>query len=265
MSAPDLGVLAEHLSMETDALRGALGAAGTEAFATPTPSEGWTVADQVSHLAYFDEAATASVTDPARFDELRAEAFEHGLAMCDVIAARYRDRSPDELLEWWAAARAAMVAAMLAAGPSTRVPWYGPDFSVASAMTGRIMETWAHGQDVYDALGVEHRATDALYDVARLCARTRANSYAARAMAVPEGEVDVVLEAPDGSTWRFGEAGGESISGQAVEFCLVATQRRNVADTSLVASGPLAAQWLGIAQAFAGPAGPGRAPRATGP
>jgi len=260
MSAPDLGVLAEHLSMETDALRGALGAAGTEAFATPTPSEGWTVADQVSHLAYFDEAATASVLDAARFDELRAEAFEQGLAMCDVIAARYRDRTPNQLLEWWAAARTSMIAAMLAAGPSARVPWYGPDFSVASAMTGRIMETWAHGQDVYDALGVDHPVTEALYDVARLCARTRANSYAARAMAPPEGDVDVVLVAPDGTTWRFGDAGGESITGSAVEFCLVATQRRNHADTSLRPSGPLAAQWLEIAQAFAGPAGMGRAP-----
>ena len=125
-------------------------------------------------------------------------------------------------------------------------------------MTGRIMETWAHGQDVYDALGVEHPRTPALYDVARLCARTRANSYAARGREAPESAVVVTLVAPDGATWQFGE-GDESITGDAVEFCMVATQRRHRADTSLVATGPAAAEWLEIAQAYAGPPGAGRA------
>jgi uncharacterized protein (TIGR03084 family) len=263
MSGADLAVLAAHLEEETDALVAALGAGGAAAWDLATPSEGWSVKDQVSHLAYFDEAATASVADPPAFEAMRAEAFELGIALCDVIAARYRDRTPGELLAWLRAARRAMVDAMLAKGPSTRVPWYGPDFSIASALTGRIMETWAHGQDVYDALGVEHPATDALYDVARLCARTRANSYAARGLGVPADDVAVELAAPDGSTWAFG-GGAERITGSAVDFCLVATQRRHLDDTSLVASGPLAAEWLSIAQAFAGPAGEGRAPRGAG-
>jgi uncharacterized protein (TIGR03084 family) len=153
-----------------------------------------------------------------------------------------------------------MLAAMLAVSPSLRVPWYGPDFSVASALTGRIMETWAHGQDVYDAVGAAHQPTAALFDVARLCARTRPNSYAAHGRVAPDHDVVVELVAPDGATWTFGDPADERIAGRAVEFCLVATQRRHLADTALVATGPAAREWLEIAQAFAGPPGSGRAP-----
>ncbi|HEY8081732.1 MAG TPA: TIGR03084 family metal-binding protein [Acidimicrobiales bacterium] len=259
MSGPDLDALAAHLGAETDALRAVLAPPVAATWAAPTPSPGWSVADQVSHLAYFDEAATTSVLDAARFGLLRDEAIALGASLCDVVAARYRATGPDELLAWWRTARSAMVAAMLAAGASRRVPWYGPDFSVASALTGRIMETWAHGQDVYDALGVTHPVTPALYDVARLCARTRANSYVSRGLAVPDGDVAVELAAPSGEVWQFGDGTDATVRGDAVEFCLVATQRRNLADTSLVADGPGASEWLEIAQAFAGPAGQGRA------
>jgi uncharacterized protein (TIGR03084 family) len=260
MSGPDLDQLAAHLLEETDVLVDVLESLAPDRWSTPTPSAGWSIADQVSHLAYFDGAATTSVLDPAGFAELQREAVAAGASLCDEIAARFRDRSSDDLLAWWREARTAMLTAMLSAGPSRRVPWYGPDFSVASALTGRIMETWAHGQDVYDALGVPHATTAALYDVARLCARTRANSYAARGMTVPDGDVVVELESPSTTTWTFGEPATAQITGSAVEFCLVATQRRNLADTSLVASGPIAREWLEIAQAFAGPPGPGRAP-----
>jgi uncharacterized protein (TIGR03084 family) len=260
MSGPDLDQLAEHLTEETDALLDVLQALGAERWSTPTPSEGWSVADQVSHLAYFDGAATLSVLDRAAFADLQREALAKGASLCDDIAARYRDLSGAELLGWWREARASMLASMLVESPSLRVPWYGPDFSVASALTGRIMETWAHGQDVYDALGVPHRATAALYDVARLCARTRANSYAVRGMALPSDDVAVELVCQMGATWTFGESATERITGNAEEFCLVATQRRHVSDTTLVASGPAARGWLEIAQAFAGPPGAGRPP-----
>ena len=259
MSGPDLAALAAHLDEETAVLLATIDAAGEKAWATPTPSAGWIVADQVGHLAYFDEAATASVAGPERFAPYLDEAVALGAELCDVVAARSRDVAPAARRDSLVEARTTMVAAMEAAGPSTRVPWYGPDFSVASAMTGRIMETWAHGQDVYDALGVAHPVTAALFDVARLCARTRANSYAAHGMVVPATAVAVELAAPDGQRWRFGDDGGDRLCGDAVEFCLIATQRRHRADTSLVADGAAADEWLSIAQAFAGPPGAGRA------
>jgi uncharacterized protein (TIGR03084 family) len=254
----DLAVLLWDLDAETASLTDVLRGLDSESWATPTPSPGWSVADQVAHLAYFDVAAAASVSDPASFATYRDEAVRLGAGLPDDVAARHRGMVPTALLEWLLAARVAMAAAFGAAPASLRAPWYGPDLSVASMLTGRIMETWAHGQDVYDALGMDHPVTDALYDVARLCARTRANSYWARGRTTPLGEVLVELEAPDGSTWTFGEESDDRISGKAIEFCLVATQRRHVDDTSLVATTELAREWLSIAQAFAGPAGPGR-------
>jgi uncharacterized protein (TIGR03084 family) len=122
------------------------------------------------------------------------------------------------------------------------------------------METWAHGQDVYDALGVSHPVTGALFDVARLCARTRANSYAAHGREVPNATISLALLAPDGQLWRFGEDGDQLIAGHAVDFCLVATQRRHRADSTLVVRGAAAEEWLDLAQAFAGPPGSGRKP-----
>jgi uncharacterized protein (TIGR03084 family) len=260
VSPADLRELASHLDDETAALLAIVDGGRDGAWATPTPSPGWTVADQVGHLAYFDEAATASVAGPAAFAPYRDEAIALGVRLPDEVAARSRGRAPDALRAWLLAARAAMVAAMLEAGPSARVPWYGPDYSVASALTGRIMETWAHGQDVCDALGVAHATTAALYDVARLCARTRANSYAAHGRTPPDGDVAVVLTGPDGATWRFGD-GPSAIEGDAVEFCLVATQRRHRLDTSLATTSADAEEWLAIAQAFAGPPGAGRPAR----
>ena len=43
------------------------------------------------------------------------------------------------------------------------------------------------------------------------------------------------------------------VEGAAVDFCKVVTQTRNVADTALRVSGPVAADWMTIVQCFAGP------------
>jgi uncharacterized protein (TIGR03084 family) len=254
----DLAELLAHLDQETVPLMALLVGLDAEAWEAPTPAEGWTVRDQVSHLAYFDEAATVALADPAAFARQLDEAVAFGGSFPDEVAERYRATPPPELLAWWGAARTALGAAARAADPSTRAPWYGPPLSVASMLSGRIMETWAHGQDVYDAVGWTHPVTDALYDVARLGARTRANSYAARGLSVPDGEVSVELRAPDGTSWQFGSPGDDAVIGDAVEFCLVTTQRRHLDDTALVATGPRAREWLSIAQAFAGPPGSGR-------
>jgi hypothetical protein len=54
------------------------------------------------------------------------------------------------------------------------------------------------------------------------------------------------------------------VTGPALDFCLAVTQRRRVDDTALCITERVAAEWMGIAQAFAGPPGPGRAPGAFG-
>jgi uncharacterized protein (TIGR03084 family) len=128
-----------------------------------------------------------------------------------------------------------------------------------SFLTARLMETWAHGQDVVDALGAEREATERLRHVAHIGVRARPFSYANRGMAMPDTEIHVALEAPGGGTWTWGEPGAaDSVRGPALDFCLAVTQRRHVADTALDVDGDAAREWMSIAQAFAGPPSNGR-------
>jgi len=141
------------------------------------------------------------------------------------------------------------------------VPWYGPDMSVASLVSARLMETWAHGQDIVDALGVARVPTARLRHVCHLGLRAVPFSYTNRRLPVPDAPVRAELVAPDGSTWRLGDPGAtDVVSGPALHLALLVTQRRHRDDTTLRAEGPVADGWLSIAQAFAGPPGPGRAP-----
>jgi uncharacterized protein (TIGR03084 family) len=225
-----------------------------------TPAEGWDIRDQVGHLAFFDEQATIAASDP--------DAFSAGLN--DIIGdvdgfvnrplERTRAMEPTAVLGWWRTARATMLGSFEHLDPKSRIPWYGPAMSPASFVTARLMETWAHGQDVVDALTIEREPTDRLRHVAHIGVRARPNSYAARGLPVPEGVMRVDLRGPNGDIWSWGEHGDNRISGDALDFCLVVTQRRHIADTDLLVEGPLAAEWMDIAQAFAGPPGSGRRP-----
>ena len=257
----DLGALADDLAAETDAFETVLQPVDDQRWATPTPAAGWRVHDQVSHLAFFDQAAADAATDPDRFRAELAAARERDADLTGDVQARYADMPATELFAWFQSARAELVRVLCALDPSTRVPWYGPDMSVASSLTARIMETWAHGQDVFDAFGVLHPSTRALQQVAYIGVRTVANSFVTRGLEAPTEPIFVRLHAHDGETWEWGDTDARNrVEGDATEFCLVVTQRRNVADTALIVSGPVATQWMQIAQAFAGPPGAGRPP-----
>ena len=258
---PPLDELSADLAAEhgdLDALVADLDDAG---FDTPTPAEGWAVRDQISHLAWFDREAVRAALDPEAFVATLAEALADE-TYTERAVVEGRSLSAVDLVAWWRAARAGLLDALRAVDPSVRIPWYGPPMSAASFATARLMETWAHGQDVADALGVERPPTDRLRHVAFLGVRALPNSYRVRDMPVPEAPVRVELTAPSGGTWAWGEEGAtDVVRGPALDFCLVVTQRRHVDDTELAASGPVATEWLRLAQAFAGPAGPGRPPR----
>ncbi len=259
--APSLADLGRDLQVETAWLRARLAGLDAAGWDTPTPAPGWSVRDQVSHLAYFDEATTLAATDPDRFRVERAEVLADIDGFTSKVAARNRGRPGADVLAWFDCARAEMIERVTGVDAAMRAPWYGPDMSVTSLLTARIMETWAHGQDVADALGVEHPSTVALRHVAHIGVRALPNSFRARHRAVPDDEVRVELTAPDGARWTWGPADAQDIvRGSAVGFCLVVTQRRHPADTDVVATGPVAVEWMAIAQAFAGPPGAGRRP-----
>jgi uncharacterized protein (TIGR03084 family) len=256
-SAPE-GLLddldAEHLDL--DRLLTSLDEAGWD---NETPAAGWGVRDQISHLAYFDDAAVLAMTDPTRFSGLVEAALAGGDPMQEHLR-RGRAMSGPDVLAWWRLSRAAMVEATRALPDGARVPWFGPPMGVMSFVSARLMETWAHGQDVADALGAPRVPTGRLRHIAHLGVRTRPFSYAVRGLEEPPTPVRVVLTGPSGENWSWGDegAGPDSVRGSALDFCLVVTQRRNVADTGLVVEGDAAREWMFIAQAFAGPPGPGR-------
>jgi uncharacterized protein (TIGR03084 family) len=257
----DLHALGGDLLAETAELAAIVVPLGPARWSEPTPAVGWTIHDQVSHLAYFDEATVTAVRDPDRFRAERGPGLEDADAFTAAVAARHRDMAPAEVWAWFERARATLVDVFRHLDPATRVPWYGPDMSSASALTARIMETWAHGQDVADAVGVERRPTAALRQVAHLGVRALPNSFRARGLPVPDTAVRVELRAPAGDLWAWGEEGAvDVVRGPALDFCHVATQRRHLADPALEVTGPVAAAWMAIAQAFAGPPGAGRAP-----
>jgi uncharacterized protein (TIGR03084 family) len=257
----DLAALCDDLLEETRVLESVLEELDDSGWRCSTPAPGWTVHDQVSHLAFFDDAVVSAATAPAAFRDERGPVMADLDAFTATVAERNRAQPPSELLGWFRRSRQGVVAVYSGLDPSMRVPWYGRDMSAASAVTARIMETWAHGQDVADGLGVERSATPALRHVAHLGVRTLPHSFTTRGLAVPDAPIRVELTSPTGEGWAWGPGdAGDVVRGPALDFCLVVTRRRHAADTDLVASGAHARQWLTIAQTFAGPPGAGRHP-----
>ncbi len=253
-AADELAALALDLAAEQVALDDLVAGLDDALWRRATPAAGWDVADQIAHLAYFDGAAATAITDPADFAHslatLAGAAIEDDLD--EVTLGPWRAVAPAIVLAGWRSNRAALAAAARGLDPADRVPWYGPSMSARSFLSARLMETWAHGTDVADALDRRLAATDRLRHVARLGVVTRGWSYAVRGETAPPGTVRVVLRAPSGVEWTWGEADAEDeVTGPAEDFCLVVTQRRHLEDTALVL-GELGRHWLERAQAFAG-------------
>lgn len=251
--------LCDDLRAEHQALDATVADLDEPTWRRPTPAPGWTIADQVSHLWFFDLRAFMALTDPEAFAGDAAVLLSSGGTELSVEPGR--KMSGEELLERWRTDRERLLAVAREVDPSTRVPWYGPAMGARSFVTARLMETWAHGYDVADALGVAPDPTDRLRHVAHIGVRARPFSYLVRGKEVPEGEIRVELESPSGEVWTWNDgATADLVTGTALDFCLVVTQRRHPDDTDLEVRGPLAREWISIAQAFAGPPGEGRPP-----
>jgi uncharacterized protein (TIGR03084 family) len=220
-----------------------------------TPSPGWTIAVQVGHLAWTDRMAAQAAVDPEAF------AVRTGIPDVDAAAREAAAGPQAQVLADWRQGREELARALTGLPAGARLPWYGPPMSPVSMATARLMETWAHGVDVTDALGLPPSATDRLRHVAHLGVRTRDFAHRQHGLPVPGEEFRVELTGPDGAAWAWGPAdAAQRVTGPALDFCLLVTQRRHRADLALQATGPDADRWLDVAQAFAGPPGSGRAP-----
>jgi uncharacterized protein (TIGR03084 family) len=261
---PTVEEITADLADEHAALDHIVADLSAHAWSLPTPSTGWSVADQIGHLAYFDRAGALAIREPEAFAAevaLALEAIARGEdPMADVVVqARTLDNV--ELLASWRHARAELLTAAAGLATGARVPWYGPSMGAVSFLTARLMETWAHGHDVAVAIGVEPVATDRLRHIAQLGVITRRWSYGVRGATAPAETVGARLRAPSGATWVWENEADQWVEGEALDFCLVVTQRRNVADTRLTVQGSAAAEWMRVAQAFAGAPTLGPPPR----
>ncbi|MEI5522341.1 TIGR03084 family metal-binding protein [Streptomyces brasiliscabiei] len=252
----------DALRAESDELDALVAELTAEHWTRPTPAPGWTVAHQIAHLAWTDRSSVLAVTDQAAFAREVEAALTSPGNFVDRGAEEGAGKPPGELLAEWRAGREALESALRAAPEEARFPWYGPPMSTASMATARLMETWAHGLDIADGLGVPRIApTDRLRHIVRLGVRTRDFAFGVHGLTPPFEEFRVELTSPEGELWTYGpEDATDRVTGPALDLCLLVTQRAHRADLALRADGSDADRWLDIAQAFAGPPGTGREP-----
>jgi uncharacterized protein (TIGR03084 family) len=250
--AGDIGALLADLEAESDDLNEILGNHGDRELSTPTPAEGWSVGDTVGHLWFFDREARRALEDPKGF----TASLEALIADPEGYMADHLEQIRllgESLLPSWREERRLVIEALGRTDPATRVVWYGPPMSPMSFGTARLMETWAHGQDIADALGAKRVPTDRLRHIAHLGVRTRGFSYAIKGREAPDVPVCVSLTGPGGDEWTWGDSDApDRVAGTALDFCLLVTQRRVLDDLDLTVTGDAAREWLTIAQAFAG-------------
>lgn len=265
MSTDAFQGLLKDLAVETAQLEALLAPLEASDWELPTPANGWAIRDQISHLAFFDEQAVLAVSSPGVFREGARELIAGGMDFPDRIAERYRSMPMEDLFGWFRSSRRGLLITFGRLDGKIRVPWFGPDMSLMSSATARLMETWAHGLDVADAVGAAVTPSARLHHIAHLGVRTFAFSFELRQQRVPTDPVRVELTAPDGSVWQWGPEGvPNTVVGSALDFCLTVTQRRHFLSTDLDVRGPVARDWMALAQAYAGAPGSGRAPETVG-
>ena len=199
--------ICDDLAAEHHDLDGVVGRLNDSEWLTPTASPGWAIRDQISHLWFFDQRALMALTDPDAFAADALWMMANGGP--DRSVEPGRSIEPAELLTRWREGRQQLLDAASVLDPSTRVPWYGPAMAARSFITARLMETWAHGQDIVDALGVSRMPTARLRHVAHIGVRARPFSYAVNNMTMPPVDVVVRLTGPDGEEWSWGDDDGK--------------------------------------------------------
>ena len=236
------------LAAEQERLESLLADLSEEQWSSPSAAPGWTVTDVVIHLAQTEELVSASIAGAGR-----AEVWERGEQPLDdaVAAAVAADKAaPRDVFDRWRAARRAALDALRGADPHRRVPWAATPLRPQVLATTRLAEHWAHGLDITGPLNLSFPDTDRLRHIAWLGHRTLPYAFAVEKLDAQD--IYCELTAPDGSTWRFGPPGVESvIRGPVGDFCRVGARRLAPEQSSLVTEGPHADSALRVLRNYA--------------
>lgn len=249
------------LAAEGDEVDGLLAGLAPSQWELPTPAPGWTIAHQIAHLAATFRMAALAASDQEAFNALLARLGDDFEANVHGALAPFLADPPEVLLARWRAEREAAIKALAAVPPDRTVPWLVRPLPPTVLAAAGLMELFGHGQDIADTLGVRREPTNRIRHLAGFAVLTKDFGYLARNLTPPQVGFRFELTAPSGELWEFGPADApQKITGPAFDFCLLATRRRHRDDLALTASGAEADRWLDIAQAYRGPAGPGRTP-----
>jgi uncharacterized protein (TIGR03084 family) len=230
-------------------------------WARPSPAPGWTVADQIAHLTFIFRLAGTAASDPDTFTEMTKAAADDFEGAVNAALGEFRGDPPEVVLGKWQATRDGAIKALAAVPQDQIVPWLVRPLPPAVLACAGFMESFAHGQDVADGLGVTREYTDRIWCLAWFATLTWDFGYQSRGLTPPDVQFRYELTAPSGELWTFGpEDAEEKITGPAADFCLLVTRRRHRDDLAVTAVGDHADHWLDIAQAYRGPAGEGRRP-----
>ena len=246
-----------HFKEESDALYKLLINADKNSFKLKTQFKSWTINDVLYHLHVWNIAALLSLKNENEFKEFMQnfmEAIKSGNSAREYEKILSDNTEGLDLLNLWKETYEKISNEFAKSDPKKRVKWAGPDMSVRSSITARHMETWAHGQEIFDQLGFERIDTDRIKNIVVIGVNTFGWTYINRNLSIPEKMPKLSLLSPSNELWEWNEDNEEDmISGSATEFSQVVTQVRNFNDTSLKVSGKIANEWMSIAQCFAGP------------
>ncbi len=248
--------ICQDLLAETAELHAFLNTLDEKDWSTPTLFMHWTPWDVVAHLHFFDEVSMASIAGAEQFaasQKKLVEAMKSGLTGQEMARQSLGEYGVEELLDRWKKTNDEMAERLGESDPKRRLPWFGPDMGVQMFTTARFMETWAHGQSIYDLKRVRREPTDRIKNIVAIGIKTFGWTFVNRKLEIPGPAPHVRLVAPSGEIWEYNDPSDrERIEGSALDFCLTVTQVRNVADTDLQVTGELANRWMEIAQCFAG-------------
>lgn len=246
--------ICDDLEAETQALAAVVGDLTEEQWRAPTVAEGWDSHETVLHLGAADFIAHLTLTDPEAFAVTKERMSSGDASLNELVGPKVKTMSGADLWQWFLIGRQAMVDELRALDPKDRVVWIGPDIGARSMATGRLMESWTHSHDLADTFDVDYPQTDRLRNIAHLGVVTRDFSYINNGLTPPTGPVRVELTSPGGDVWAWGpEDAADRVVATGYEFCKVLTRRVPLADSAVDATGPLAVEWMQIAQPWIEP------------
>ena len=251
---------ARDFKAECDAVAEVIADLPDSAFDERTQFLDWTIGDVVGHLYVWNIAAGLTLQSRDLFKTFIDYIFSNYGTSGSSLEVQYKyidaflgGARGKALFNLWCEDYPRLAADFEGADPERRVAWAGPDMSARSKVIARQMETWAHGQEVFDVLGLDRSDGDRIKNIAHLGVTTYSWTFRNREIVPPQPKPYVRLTAPSGAMWEWNEPQEQNyLEGAATEFCQVVTQTRNIADTQLKVVGEQASAWMAVAQCFAG-------------